>query len=75
MRIAPQTKPYILASHLSQEQGHARLLESMGLSPLIQLEMRVGEGTGAVLSFHFIDAALLLMQEMATFESAGVSKG
>lgn len=74
-RLAAQTKPYMLASHLSQEQGHMRLLESIGLSPMIQLEMRLGEGTGAVLCFHFIDAALLLMQEMATFESAGISKG
>lgn len=74
-RLAPGTKPYMLASHLSQEQGHFKLLESMGLSPMIQLEMRLGEGTGAVLCFHFIDAALLLMQEMATFDSAGISKG
>lgn len=74
-RIAEQTKPYMIASHLSQEQGHLKQLQSIGLSPLIQLEMRLGEGTGAVLCFHFIDAALHLMQEMATFESAGVSKG
>lgn len=73
-RIAEQTKPYMIASHLSQEQGHLKLLEAIGLSPMIQLEMRLGEGTGAVLCFHFIDAALHLMQEMATFESAGVSK-
>ncbi|WP_141502842.1 nicotinate-nucleotide--dimethylbenzimidazole phosphoribosyltransferase [Paenibacillus luteus] len=73
-RIAKQSLPYMIASHLSQEQGHARLLESIGLSPMMQLEMRLGEGTGAVLCFHFIDAALHLMQEMATFESAGVSK-
>jgi nicotinate-nucleotide--dimethylbenzimidazole phosphoribosyltransferase len=74
-RIAEQTMPYMIASHLSHEQGHMRLLESIGLLPMMQLEMRLGEGTGAVLCFHFIDAALLLMQEMATFESAGVSKG
>ncbi|KRE39948.1 nicotinate-nucleotide--dimethylbenzimidazole phosphoribosyltransferase [Paenibacillus sp. Soil522] len=74
-RIAEQTLPYMLASHLSQEQGHLKLLESIGLQPIMQLEMRLGEGTGAVLCFHFIDAALHLMQEMATFESAGVSKG
>lgn len=74
-RIAKQTLPYMLASHLSQEQGHLKLLESIGLLPMMQLEMRLGEGTGAVLCFHFIDAALHLMQEMATFESAGVSKG
>ncbi|MDQ0059782.1 nicotinate-nucleotide--dimethylbenzimidazole phosphoribosyltransferase [Paenibacillus harenae] len=74
-RIAEQAKPYMIASHLSQEQGHQGLLEAIGLTPMIRLEMRLGEGTGAVLSFHFIDAALKLMQEMATFESAGVSKG
>lgn len=74
-RIADLAKPYMIASHLSQEQGHQKLLEAMGLSPMVQLEMRLGEGTGAVLCFHFIDAALKLMQEMATFESAGVSKG
>jgi nicotinate-nucleotide--dimethylbenzimidazole phosphoribosyltransferase len=74
-RIAEQAMPYMIASHLSQEQGHLKLLESIGLLPMMQLEMRLGEGTGAVLCFHFIDAALLLMQEMATFESAGVSKG
>lgn len=74
-RIAEQTLPFMLASHLSQEQGHLKLLESIGLLPMMQLEMRLGEGTGAVLCFHFIDAALHLMQEMATFESAGVSKG
>lgn len=74
-RLAPQSLPYMIASHLSEEQGHIKLLESIGLSAMIKLEMRVGEGTGAVLCFHFIDAALRLMQEMATFDSAGVSKG
>ncbi|MGO4106747.1 nicotinate-nucleotide--dimethylbenzimidazole phosphoribosyltransferase [Paenibacillus sp. YAF4_2] len=74
VRLAEQVKPYLFASHLSHEQGHATVLESMGLSPMIQLDMRLGEGTGAVLCFHFIDAALKLMQEMATFDSAGVSR-
>lgn len=74
VRLAEQVKPYLFASHLSQEQGHATVLESMGLSPMVQLDMRLGEGTGAVLCFHFIDAALKLMQEMATFDSAGVSR-
>ncbi|GLX70773.1 nicotinate-nucleotide--dimethylbenzimidazole phosphoribosyltransferase [Paenibacillus glycanilyticus] len=74
VRLAEQVKPYLFASHLSQEQGHAVVLESIGLSPMIQLDMRLGEGTGAVLCFHFIDASLKLMREMATFASAGVSK-
>jgi len=72
VKLSEKVIPYMIASHQSQEQGHTHALAAMGLSPMIQLDFRVGEGTGAVLCFHFIDAALLLMQEMATFESAGV---
>jgi nicotinate-nucleotide--dimethylbenzimidazole phosphoribosyltransferase len=50
------------------------MLKCMGLSPMMQMDMRLGEGTGAVLAFHFVDAALKIMSEMATFTSAGVSK-
>ncbi|GKU78772.1 nicotinate-nucleotide--dimethylbenzimidazole phosphoribosyltransferase [Paenibacillus sp. L3-i20] len=74
-KLSERTIPYMIASHLSQEQGHMGLMTALGLSPMIQLEMRLGEGTGAVLCFHFIDASLKLMQEMATFDSAGISKG
>ena len=72
--IAPKAAAFMLGSHLSHEQGHAELLRRIGLTPMIQLEMRLGEGTGAVLAFHFVDAALGVMREMATFESAGVSR-
>ncbi|WJH34977.1 nicotinate-nucleotide--dimethylbenzimidazole phosphoribosyltransferase [Paenibacillus sp. CC-CFT747] len=75
VRLAPESAGYLVASHLSQEKGHAALLEALRLKPVIQLDMRLGEGTGAVLAFHFIDAALNVMKEMATFESAGVSRG
>jgi len=74
-RLAPACIPYMIASHLSLEQGHRGLLETIGLSPMIHLDMRLGEGTGAVLGFHFLDAAGRLMREMATFDSAGVSQG
>ncbi|MFC4103473.1 nicotinate-nucleotide--dimethylbenzimidazole phosphoribosyltransferase [Paenibacillus xanthanilyticus] len=74
-RIAPASVPYMIGSHLSQEQGHGQLLKAIGLSPMIHLDMRLGEGTGAVLGFHIVDAAQRLVREMATFESAGVSKG
>jgi len=70
--LAGASKGYMIASHQSQEQGHVFALSALDLSPCIQLDLRVGEGTGAVLSFHFIDAALKLMQEMATFSSAGI---
>ncbi|MDB5055372.1 MAG: nicotinate-nucleotide--dimethylbenzimidazole phosphoribosyltransferase [Bacilli bacterium] len=72
-RIAPLSVAYMIGSHLSLEQGHTALLEAIGLTPMIQLDMRLGEGTGAVLAFHFVEAALKIMREMATFASAGVS--
>lgn len=75
VRLAPAAADYMIASHLSREQGHGPLLEAIGLSPMAHLDMRLGEGTGAVLSLHLVDASLRLMQEMATFESAGVSRG
>ncbi|WNR43593.1 nicotinate-nucleotide--dimethylbenzimidazole phosphoribosyltransferase [Paenibacillus roseipurpureus] len=74
-RLAPLSASYMLASHLSQEQGHAKLLESLGLKAMLQMDMRLGEGTGAVLVFNLIDAAGKIMREMATFDSAGVSRG
>jgi len=74
LRLAPAAAPYVLPSHLSQERGHARLLESLGLEPPLRLGMRLGEGTGAVLAFHLVEAASRIMHEMATFESAGVSR-
>ncbi|CAN7330691.1 nicotinate-nucleotide--dimethylbenzimidazole phosphoribosyltransferase [Paenibacillus sp. LjRoot56] len=73
-RLAPLSASYMLASHLSQEQGHAKVLESVGLAAMLQMDMRLGEGTGAVLVFNLIDAAGKIMKEMATFESAGVSR-
>lgn len=72
-RMAPLSAGYMIASHLSDEQGHFRLLEAVGLKPMITLDMRLGEGTGAVLCFHLVEAASRIMAEMATFASAGVS--
>ncbi|OPH61352.1 nicotinate-nucleotide--dimethylbenzimidazole phosphoribosyltransferase [Paenibacillus ferrarius] len=74
-RLAPLSASYMLASHLSQEQGHTKMLEAVGLAAMLQMDMRLGEGTGAVLVFNVIDAAGKIMKEMATFESAGVSRG
>jgi nicotinate-nucleotide--dimethylbenzimidazole phosphoribosyltransferase len=73
-RMAPLSPGYMIASHLSDEQGHLRMLEAVGLKPLITLDMRLGEGTGAVLCFHLVEAASKIMAEMATFASAGVSQ-
>ncbi len=72
--IAPNARFAIIAGHLSQEPGHRVLLEGMGVKPLLQLDMRLGEGTGAVMTFPLIEAAVHLYNEMATFDSAGVSE-
>ncbi|MFS0727943.1 nicotinate-nucleotide--dimethylbenzimidazole phosphoribosyltransferase [Paenibacillus sp. 1P07SE] len=75
LRLAPAAAPYVLPSHLSQERGHGRLLEILELDAPIRLDMRLGEGTGAVLCFHLVEAAARILREMATFEDAGVSRG
>ncbi|MBC7325908.1 MAG: nicotinate-nucleotide--dimethylbenzimidazole phosphoribosyltransferase, partial [Moorella sp. (in: Bacteria)] len=72
-RLAPGAREYILASHLSEEPGHAATLELMGLQPMLTMQMRLGEGTGAALGMTLVDAALKIYHEMATFSQAGVS--
>jgi len=72
-KLNPLVAEYLIAGHLSEEPSHALLLKMLDLEPLLRLKMRLGEGTGAVLSFSLIDASLKIMQEMATFEEAGVS--
>ncbi len=73
--LAPLCREYMFASHLSQEPGHRIILEMLGLKPILHLDMRLGEGTGAVLTFSFIEAASRIINEMATFDEAGVSQG
>ncbi len=64
---------FLIPSHLSQEPGHGPLLEYMELKPYLQMNMRLGEGTGAALAMHLVEAAAAIMQQMATFDEAGVS--
>lgn len=71
--LHPGAVDFMIASHSSVERGHAVILERLGLKPIIFAEMRLGEGTGAALGFTLVDAALRLLDEMATFEEAGVS--
>ncbi len=72
-RLAPEARDYLIASHLSVEPGHSFALDAMGLTPLFDLQMRLGEGTGAALGFFLVESSLKLLKEMATFSEAGVA--
>ncbi len=71
--ICPAVRPHLIAAHCSAEQGHRTALAWLGLDPLLDLGLRLGEGTGAALAMPLIDAALAALDEMATFEEAAVS--
>lgn len=72
-RIRPGLLEYLFFSHRSAEGGHSMALERLGVRPLLDLDMRLGEGTGAALAMNVLEAALELFHSMATFASAGVS--
>ena len=63
-----------MASHMSMEPGHRRILEHLGLSPLLALDLRLGEGSGAALAYPLVVSAVSLYNDMATFEEARVSQ-
>jgi nicotinate-nucleotide--dimethylbenzimidazole phosphoribosyltransferase len=71
--IAPAVRPYLISAHRSQEYGHSLMVEWLGLKPLVDLDFRLGEGTGAALGISFAEAACKILAEMATFAEAGVS--
>lgn len=68
-----EARDYLFFSHLSHEHGHRKVLDSFGIKPILDLDMRLGEGTGAALAISIIEAAVKTYNEMATFSSAGVS--
>ena len=72
--IEPKVKEYIFAAHTSVERGHWIMLERMDLKPILNLNMRLGEGTGAALGMSMIEAGVKIYNEMATFGEAGVSE-
>ena len=73
VEIAPACAPYLVAAHRSAEPGHGVALERLGLDPLLDLGLRLGEGTGAALGIALCDAACRLLDEMATFDEARIS--
>ena len=72
--LSPQAKDYLIAAHTSAEVGHKLLLDFLGLKPLLNLNMRLGEGTGAALGIFLAEAAAKILCEMTTFAEAGVSE-
>jgi nicotinate-nucleotide--dimethylbenzimidazole phosphoribosyltransferase len=72
--LQPRCKDYLIASHQSVERGHRAILEHLGLKPLFDLDLRLGEGTGACLGMSLVFAAIKIFTEMATFDEAGVSE-
>jgi nicotinate-nucleotide--dimethylbenzimidazole phosphoribosyltransferase len=72
--LAPGAKDYIIPSHLSVETGHKAIYHHLGLKPCLDLDMRLGEGTGAALGIFLAEAATRLLGEMATFDEASVSQ-
>jgi nicotinate-nucleotide--dimethylbenzimidazole phosphoribosyltransferase len=72
--FCPDVRPYLIASHRSAELGHRVVLELLELQPLMDLGLRLGEGSGAALALHLIRVACKLPREMATFDEAGVSR-
>jgi nicotinate-nucleotide--dimethylbenzimidazole phosphoribosyltransferase len=72
--ISPEVMDFIFVSHNSAEAGHAAMMERLGLSPILDLGLRLGEGTGAALAMHIVEASVKIYREMASFSEAGVSE-
>jgi nicotinate-nucleotide--dimethylbenzimidazole phosphoribosyltransferase len=72
--LSPLARGYMIAAHISVEIGHRAMLDHLGLSPCLDFDLRLGEGTGAALVIGIVEAACKVLNEMATFEGAGVSK-
>jgi nicotinate-nucleotide--dimethylbenzimidazole phosphoribosyltransferase len=71
--LAPVCRDYIIASHRSVEQGHRIMHDHLGCEPLLDLNMRLGEGTGGALAMNVVEAARRVLTDVATFEEAAVS--
>lgn len=74
VKLQPRCRDYLIASHQSVERGHGVILTQLGLMPLFDLSLRLGEGTGACLGIGLVQAAIKILTQMATFDEAGVSE-
>ncbi|MCD7755285.1 MAG: nicotinate-nucleotide--dimethylbenzimidazole phosphoribosyltransferase, partial [Firmicutes bacterium] len=75
VRLCPNVRDYLVPSHASYEIGYRLAMEAMDLQPLFLLEMRLGEGSGCPLAFEILDAACAILNDMATFDQAGIDDG
>jgi len=75
MRLNPAVKDYLFFSHKSSEKGHHKFFEKEGLRPILDLNLRLGEGTGAALAMQIIEDSMKIYTEMATFEEVGIEPG
>ena len=75
VRLKPEVRDYLVPSHASFEIGYKLAMDAMGLQPMLLLGMRLGEGSGCPLAFQVLDAACAIMNEMATFQQAGIDDG
>ena len=73
-KLVPESRDYIFFSHLSRERGHRRMMEFFDARPILDFDMCLGEGTGAAIAMDVISASVRIYNEMATFESAAVSR-
>ena len=71
--LEPYARDYCVFSHLSNESGHKKMLDYLQVSPLVSLGLRLGEGSGVAVTYPLIASAVLFLNEMASFDSAGVS--
>ncbi|HBB70421.1 MAG TPA: nicotinate-nucleotide--dimethylbenzimidazole phosphoribosyltransferase, partial [Geobacter sulfurreducens] len=73
--LNPHVRDYLFAAHQSVEVGHRVMLDRIGAAPILDLQLRLGEGTGGALAMGLIEAGVRILTEMATFEEAGVAEG
>lgn len=73
-QLEPKIRDYIIAAHSSVEKGHKLILKYLDLTPLLDLQLRLGEGTGAALAMYLVEASIKILTKMATFESASISR-
>jgi nicotinate-nucleotide--dimethylbenzimidazole phosphoribosyltransferase len=73
VRLCSDVRAYLVPSHASFEIGYRLAMEAMGLRPMLFLGMRLGEGSGCMLAFQVLEAACAIMNDMATFEQAGIN--